>query len=91
MSAALHLLPLFSLSCLMACQAASEKSEEKEAEGEFVQPGQDDPTARPWTRAGEWYPEDPDELDDTVYRLLDEAGGSPSRARATCPVGERPA
>ena len=36
----------------------------------FVQPGLDDPTARPWAMAGSWYPEDPDELDDEVDGLL---------------------
>ena len=37
----------------------------------FEQPGADDPSARQWTEAGVWYPEDPDELDADVEALLD--------------------
>lgn len=49
--------------------------------GPFVQPGLDDPTARRWTRAGEWYPEDPRALDREVQRHVDAVG----------PVERRPA
>jgi MEMO1 family protein len=51
--------------------------------GDFVQPGADDPTARQWEKAGSWYPDDPDDLDDDVEDLL--AGvdaGSPRPALA---------
>jgi AmmeMemoRadiSam system protein B len=48
----------------------------------FVQPGLDDPTARPWAMAGSWYPEDPDELDDAVGDLLGAVGGEPRPALA---------
>lgn len=39
--------------------------------GARVQPGADDPSARRWTKAGVWYPTDPDALDDQVGTLLD--------------------
>lgn len=45
-----------------------------------VQPGADDPTARPWQMAGSWYPEDPDDLDDEVEDLLGEVDTSEPRA-----------
>jgi AmmeMemoRadiSam system protein B len=49
----------------------------------FVQPGLDDPEARPWTKANTWYPEDPDELDAEVEALLDAAfTGEPRSAVA---------
>lgn len=48
----------------------------------FVQPGLDDPTARPWVMAGSWYPEDPDELDEDVGDLLGEVDGEPRAALA---------
>jgi hypothetical protein len=48
-----------------------------------VQPGADDPTARPWAMAGSWYPEDPDRLDDRVGELLGEIdAGEPRPALA---------
>ena len=51
--------------------------------GTATQPGLDDPTARMWTRAGAWYPEDPNTLDRTVQALLDYTGASrQGRARA---------
>jgi len=45
-----------------------------------VQPGLDDPDARAWTKAGVWYPTDPDELDDDVGALLDAVGVDQPRA-----------
>jgi hypothetical protein len=48
----------------------------------FVQPGLDDPTARPWAMAGSWYPEDPGELDDAVDDLLGAIDGEPRPALA---------
>ncbi len=48
----------------------------------FVQPGLDDPTARPWAMAGSWYPEDPDELDDAVDDLLGAVDGEARPALA---------
>lgn len=47
--------------------------------GDPVQPGADDPTARQWAMAGSWYPEDPDDLDDRVSRLLDDVGADEPR------------
>ena len=53
---------------------------------DFVQPGQDDPTARPWARAGAWYPEGRHALDDAVADLLDEIdAGEPRPAVAVVP------
>lgn len=68
---------LLSVAGLAACGAGADPGE-----GLSAQPGWDDPTARRWTRAGQWYPEDPDALDAAVYGLLDEAGGSARPARA---------
>jgi MEMO1 family protein len=47
-----------------------------------VQPGADDPTARQWVKAGSWYPEDPDDLDDDVDDLLAEIDGDARPALA---------
>jgi AmmeMemoRadiSam system protein B len=52
-------------------------------EAAWEQPGADDPTARPWQMAGDWYPEAPDELDDAVADLLGAVdGGDPRPALA---------
>jgi hypothetical protein len=48
----------------------------------FVQPGLDDPEARAWTKAGTWYPKDPDELDDDVESLLSSIDDAPRSALA---------
>lgn len=48
----------------------------------FVQPGLDDPTARPWTKAGAWYPDDRFELDIEVGALIAAAQATPRPARA---------
>ena len=45
----------------------------------FVQPGADDPSARPFVKAGSWYPEDPDELDAEVDALLEGVGADAPR------------
>src|SRR5687767_9731505 len=49
---------------------------------DFVQPGADDPTARQWEMAGDWYPDDPDDLDDEVRGLLGAVDAAPSAAVA---------
>ncbi len=55
----------------------------EDGEEPFVQPGVDDPEAREWTKAGIWYPEDRDELDEKVGKLLDDVnGGTPRQAIA---------
>ncbi len=41
----------------------------------FDQPGIDDPTARTWSRAGSWYPLEPDELDAEIGALLEGIDG----------------
>lgn len=46
------------------------------------QPGADDPTARPWELAGDWYPTSPDDLDDAVEGLLDAVDAEPRAALA---------
>jgi hypothetical protein len=46
------------------------------------QPGADDPTARPWELAGDWYPTNPDDLDDAVGDLLGAVDGEPRAALA---------
>lgn len=53
--------------------------------GEAVQPGADDPSARPWLKAGSWYPEDPEELDAAIAELIDSVQASPRRATAILP------
>lgn len=45
----------------------------------FEQPGANDPSARHWTQAPAWYPEDPDELDAEVQALLDAVGADDPR------------
>lgn len=53
---------------------------------DFDQPGADDPTARPWAKAGAWYPATPGALDDAVAELLDEVDvGAPRPAVAALP------
>lgn len=73
----------FAAAALVACSADS-STKAVDSGGRAVQPGLDDPTARPWTRAGEWYPEDPAALDSKVQELVDEVGdvGPPRQARA---------
>ena len=48
----------------------------------WVQPGLDDPTARQWTLAGEWYPEDPLELDEDVAGRIARADATARPVRA---------
>ncbi|HWM86422.1 MAG TPA: AmmeMemoRadiSam system protein B [Kofleriaceae bacterium] len=65
--------------CLLLCAALAACA----SDGDFEQPGADDPTARPWEMAGSWYPEDPDDLDDAVDDLLGEVdAGEPRPALA---------
>ena len=61
---------------------AAEDSGSGSDDGEFVQPGLDDPTARMWEKAPGWYPEDRHELDDRVGGLVD---------AVAVPDGPRPA
>jgi AmmeMemoRadiSam system protein B len=53
--------------------AASEDTEAAGDDAAFEQPGLDDDTARMWTKAGVWYPEDHVELDEAVAALIAEA------------------
>jgi AmmeMemoRadiSam system protein B len=74
-----HLLPFSLLLCtaLAACSGGSseEKKEKgKKAEEKFEQPGADDPLARKWVRAGEWYAGSPQKLDQQVEKMITEAG-----------------
>ena len=51
----------------------------------FQQPGLDDPSARQWTKAGVWYPEDHVELDEAVGNLIAEVDAEPREAVAILP------
>lgn len=77
--------PLFALS--IACQPSDgDDAMDGGGDDDFVQPGQDDPTARQWEKAGAWYPEDRHEIDDAVGELIAEVTGvTPRRAAAIMP------
>ena len=72
------------LGALVGCTGSAGGGSDSGAGGDepFVQPGLDDPTARMWTRAGEWYPDDPDELDREIAGMMRAVEASPRSARA---------
>ncbi|MEM6991170.1 MAG: AmmeMemoRadiSam system protein B [Myxococcota bacterium] len=84
----MRLAAALALSCLpLACQATEEDTMDDAADdGDFVQPGLDDPTAREWQKAGAWYPEDHREIDEAVEALIAEVEvEAPRRATAILP------
>ncbi|MBL4684134.1 MAG: AmmeMemoRadiSam system protein B [Nannocystaceae bacterium] len=87
----MRLAAVLALSCLsFACQA-SDAADVMDDTGEgddssFEQPGLDDPTAREWSKAGIWYPEDWREIDEAVETLIAEVDDvQPRRATAILP------
>ncbi len=81
------------LTCLTAlllwttgCPSEADEADDMASadDGDFEQPGLDDPTARMWEKAGAWYPEDHRELDAEVEALIAaiEEPGDPRPAAA---------
>ena len=80
----LCLATLLATTPLGACRAPGDAMGDPDGTGAdeaAAQPGLDDPTARMYTLAGSWYPEDPRELDAQVDGLLVGAGATAVDAR----------
>ena len=76
------------LALCFACAPADDDTADTEVaddDAAFEQPGLDDDTARQWTKAGKWYPEDHEELDEAVRALIDEVDAEPRSAIAILP------
>ena len=73
------------LSLLLSLALGCAPSSDDDVMEPFEQPGLDDPTAREWVKAGNWYPEDHLELDLAVEELMAEVEAEPRRAIAILP------